>query len=121
MAGNNQAYNLTTWHGTVNLKGMPRNEFQSDILDITLQDGPADLQPSAFGMTSARTNGIVLKTAVNNKIMKLAYLTVCKTLFTEFVPVTAISHMQHLISSSKSLLTVIVIRLLHQCTLTIQV
>ena len=120
MAGNNQAYNLTTWHGTVNLKGMPRDKVQRDILNIILQDGPVDLQPAAFGLTSARTNGIVLRTAVNNKIMKLAFLTVCKTLFTEFVSITVISHMQRLISSSKSLSTVMVIRLLSQCALTIQ-
>ena len=120
MAGNNQAYNLTAWHGTVNLKGMPHDKVQRDILEITLQDGQVDLQPAAFGLTSDCTDGIVLRTAVNKKIINLAYLTVCKTLFTEFVPLTAISHMRRLISSSKSLWTVMVIRLLHQCTLTIR-
>ena len=119
-AGNNQAYNLTTWHGTANIKGMPRNEVQRDIIDITLQEGPVDLQPAAFGLTSDCTDGIVLRTAVNKKIIKLAYLTVCKTLFTEFVPLTAISHMRRLISSSKSLSTKMVIRLLRQYMHTIQ-
>ena len=84
--GNNQAYYLTTWHGTANLKGMSCDEVKTDIIEITLQDGPIDLQPAAFGLTSARTDGIVLRTVVDSKIMKLAYLTICKTLFTELFP-----------------------------------
>jgi hypothetical protein len=65
---------------------MSCNKVKNDILKITLQDGLVDLQPAAFGLTSFRTDGIVLKIAVNNKIMKLAYLTICKTLFTELFP-----------------------------------
>jgi hypothetical protein len=65
---------------------MSCNEVKTDILYITLQDGPLDLQPAAFGLTSACANGIVLRTAVDNKIMKLAYLTICKTLFIELCP-----------------------------------
>ena len=86
LSGNNQAYNLTTWQGTANLKGMSCNEVKTDILDITLQDGPVDLQPAAFGLTAARTDGLVLNSVVDSKIMKLAYLTVCKTLFIELCP-----------------------------------
>jgi len=74
--GNNQAYNLTTWQGTANLKGMSCNEVKTDILDITLQDGPVDLQPAAFGLTAARTDGLVLNSVVDSKIIKLAYLTI---------------------------------------------
>ena len=57
--GTNQAYNLTNWRGTANLKEMSCDAAKTDILDITLQDGPVDLQPAAFGLTSARTKGIV--------------------------------------------------------------
>ena len=32
-AGNNQAYNLTTWHGTTNLKGMPAT--RSSVIFLT--------------------------------------------------------------------------------------
>ena len=56
------------------------------ILDITFQDRPVDLQPAAFELTAACTDGIVLRSVVDSKIMKLAYLTVCKTLFTELCP-----------------------------------
>ena len=80
--GNNQAYNLTTWQGTANLKGMSCDKVKTGILDITFQEGPVDLQPAAFGLTASRTDGIVLRSVVDSKIMKLAYLTICKNLFT---------------------------------------
>ena len=38
--GTSQAYNLTTWQGTANLKGMSWDNVITSILDITLQDGP---------------------------------------------------------------------------------
>ena len=65
---------------------MSCDKVKTDILDFTLQDRPVDLQPAAFGLASARTDGIVLRTVVDSKIMKLAYLTICKTLFTELCP-----------------------------------
>ena len=64
--GNNQAYNLTIWQGTANLKGMSCDKVRTGILEITLQDGPVDLQPAAFGLTSVHTDGIVLRTGVDN-------------------------------------------------------
>jgi hypothetical protein len=84
--GTNQAYNLTTWQGHANLKVLSFEIVKTDILDITLRDGPVDLQPAAFGLTSARTEGTVLGSSINSKIMKLAYPTVCKRLFTELCP-----------------------------------
>jgi len=47
--GTNQAYNLTTWQGHANLKVLSCEIVKTDILDITLQDGPVDLQPAALG------------------------------------------------------------------------
>ena len=58
--GTNQAYNLTTWHGAANFEGMSCEDVRNTILQITLQDGPVDLQPEAFGLTSACTKGTVL-------------------------------------------------------------
>ncbi len=52
--GTNQAYNLTAWQGHANLKVLSCEIVKTDILDITLQDGPVDLQPAAFGLISAR-------------------------------------------------------------------
>jgi hypothetical protein len=74
--GTNQAYNLTAWQGHANLKVLSCEIVKTDILDITLQDGPVDLQPAAFGLTSACTKGTVLGSSIDSKIMKLAYPTV---------------------------------------------
>ena len=95
-AGTGGSYNLTTWQGHKNLKVL--------ILEITLQDGPVELLPAAFGLTSARTKGNVLGSSIDSKIMKLAYATVCKTMFTSCAPIIVISRTLPSISSSKSLL-----------------
>jgi len=82
----NVAYNLTTWQGGANLKNMSCDNVKTYILDITLQDGPVDLHPAAFGLTSACTDGTVLGTTIDSMIMKLSYQTVCKTMFAELCP-----------------------------------
>ena len=79
-------YNLTTWQGGSNFRAISNNNVKTYILDITLQDGPVDLQPAAFGLTSACTDGTELGASIDAKIMKLAYQTVCKTMFTELCP-----------------------------------
>jgi hypothetical protein len=84
--GTNQAYNLTTWHGAANFNETSCDNVRNTILQITLQDGPVNLQPAAFGLTSAHTEGTVLGSTIDSKILKLAYPTVCKTLFTELCP-----------------------------------
>jgi hypothetical protein len=71
-AGTSQAYNLTTWQGHENLKVLSCELVKTDILEVTLQDRPLDLQPAAFGLTSARTEGTVLGSSIDSKIMKLA-------------------------------------------------
>jgi hypothetical protein len=84
--GTSQAYNLTTWQGHENLKVLSCEIVKTNILEITLQDGPVDLQSAAFGLTSARTEGTVLGLSINGKIMKLAYARVCKKMFTKRCP-----------------------------------
>jgi hypothetical protein len=84
--GQGNAYNLTTWQGGSNLKAMSNNDVKTYIIDITLQDGPVNLQAAAFGLTSARTDGTDLGLSIDTKIMKLAYKTVCKTMFTKLCP-----------------------------------
>ena len=74
--GTDQAYNLKTWQGHANLKVLSCDIVKTDILDITLQEGQVDLQQAAFGLTSARTDGTVLGSSIDGKIMKLAYPTV---------------------------------------------
>ena len=65
--GTNQAYNLTTWHGAANFNGMSYEDVRNTILQITLQDGPVDLQPAAFELTSACTKGTVLRSSIDSK------------------------------------------------------
>jgi hypothetical protein len=51
---------------------MSCDKVKTDILNLTLQDGPVDLQPAAFGLTSTRTEVTVLGSSIDSKIMKLA-------------------------------------------------
>ena len=50
-AGN--SYNLLTFHGPEDLCTMSPADVQAQILDITFQDFPVDLQPSKFNLSSA--------------------------------------------------------------------
>jgi len=61
-------------------------QVQDDILAQTLQDGPYDLQPASFNLTTARTDGTALRSEIEGKILRLAYPTICNTLFLELCP-----------------------------------
>jgi hypothetical protein len=58
--GNDVAYSFMTYHGVNNLKTLSPEDVKARILNITLQDGPVDLQPADFGLTKSRTNGVTL-------------------------------------------------------------
>jgi len=45
-----------------------------------------ELQPASFGVTSARTDSLALRTEIESKILCLAYKTICSTLFIELCP-----------------------------------
>jgi len=83
-AGN--AYNLTTFHGTADLRTLSSREIQAQILDLTLQDGPVELQAASFGATGARTDSFAIKTDIQEKILRLASASICQTMFTELCP-----------------------------------
>jgi hypothetical protein len=84
--GASGGYNLVTYHGANNLRTLQRKEVQATILDQTLQDGPYDLQPASFNLTMARTDGTLLRSKIEGKILHLAYLIICNTLFLELCP-----------------------------------
>jgi hypothetical protein len=44
MDGNGNAYNLLTFHGPADIRTMSPAKVQAQLLDVTLQDGPVDLQ-----------------------------------------------------------------------------
>jgi len=68
-AGN--AYNLLTFHGPEDLRTMSPTEVQALILDVTFQDGPVDLQPSKFNLTSARTDSSEMRSDIEGKIVRV--------------------------------------------------
>ena len=84
--GNNMAYNLVTFQGADNLRTLTMAQAQTTILNQTLQGGPYDLQPENFNLTMARTDGTALRSKIKGKILRLAYSTICITLFLELYP-----------------------------------
>jgi hypothetical protein len=79
-------YNLVTYHGPDDLHTLTMQQVQANILAQTLQDGPYDLQPASFNLTTARTDGTALRSEIEGKILRLAYSTICNTLFLKLCP-----------------------------------
>jgi hypothetical protein len=84
--GVGNAYNLMTFHGPDDLCTLSPAKVKEQLLDKTLQDGPVELMPTSFGLTTAQTSGTALCTEINQKILWLAFRTVCHTLFLELCP-----------------------------------
>jgi hypothetical protein len=84
--GAGSAYNLTTFHGTADLRTLTSQEIQAEILDFTLQDGPVELQAASFGATSARTDSFAIRVDIQEKILRLAAASICQMMFTELCP-----------------------------------
>jgi hypothetical protein len=76
-------YNLINFHGAADLRTLSPENVKTQILDATLQDGPVELQPTSFGLTNARTDGKALQADIDDRILRLAFCTVCHTLFLE--------------------------------------
>jgi hypothetical protein len=64
----------------------PRTYKPSQLLDITFQDGPFDLQTSKFNLFSARTDSTEIWSDIEGKILHLALATVWNTMFLELCP-----------------------------------
>jgi hypothetical protein len=94
------AYNLLTFHGPSDLRTLSPAEIQAQLLNVTFQDGPVDLQPARFNLSSARTDYNKMRLDIKAKILQLAFLTVYNTLFLELCPGfssqphTAITHIR---------------------------
>jgi hypothetical protein len=86
MNGIETAYNLTTFHGTPELRTLDAQGVQLKITDFTLQDGPVELQAASFGATSARTDSSAIRTEIQEKILRLASSSICHTMFTKLCP-----------------------------------
>ena len=70
----------------MDLRTLSSQEVQAQILDFTLQDGPVELQAASFGATGARTESFAIKTEIQEKILRLAFASICQTMFTELCP-----------------------------------
>jgi hypothetical protein len=84
--GVGNAYNLMTFHGPDNLHTLSPAKVKEQLLDKTLQGGPVVLMPASFGRTTARTSGTALRTKIDQKFLRLAFCTVCHTLFLKLCP-----------------------------------
>ncbi len=62
-------------------------EIQAQLLEVTFQDGPVDLQPARFNLSSsARIDSTELRSEIEAKILQLSFSTVCNALFLELCP-----------------------------------
>jgi hypothetical protein len=84
--GNGGGYSLVMYQGVNNLCTLTMEQVQNTIPDQTLQDGPHDLQLANFNLTMARTDGTALQSEIEGKILRLAFATVCNTLFLKLCP-----------------------------------
>ena len=84
--GYGTAYNLLTFHGPADLQMMSPAEVQAQILNVTFQDGPVDLQPSKFNLSSARTDSSEMGSDNEGRIVRLALATVWHTMFLKLCP-----------------------------------
>jgi hypothetical protein len=84
--GNGNAYNLLTFHGPADMRTMSSADVQAQLLDITFQDAPFDLQPSKFNLSSARTDSTEIRSDIEGKILCLASATVWNTMFLKLCP-----------------------------------
>jgi hypothetical protein len=84
--GNGNAFNLLTFHGPSDICTMSTTEVQAQLLDVTFQDGPVDLQPARFNLSSARTDSSKMRSDIEGMILRLASATVWNTMFLELCP-----------------------------------
>jgi hypothetical protein len=61
-------------------------DVQAQLLNVMFQDGPIDLQPARFNLSSARTDSTELHSEIELKILRLFVSTICNALFLELCP-----------------------------------
>jgi hypothetical protein len=84
--GTGSAYALLTFHGVSDLQMLSPADIQAQLLTMTFQDGPIDLQPARFNLLSARTDSTELRSEIEAKILRLSFSMVCNALFLELCP-----------------------------------
>jgi hypothetical protein len=84
--GTRTTYKLLTFHGVSNLRTLSPAEIQAQLLNVTFQDGPINLQPARFNLSLASTDSTKLHSKIKAKILQLSFSMVCNTLFLELCP-----------------------------------
>ncbi len=84
--GTGTAYNLLMFHGISDLRTLSPAEIQAQLLNVTFQDGPIDLQPTCFNLSLARTDSTKLRSETKAKILRLSFSMVCNALFLKLCP-----------------------------------
>ncbi len=84
--GTGSAYTLLTFHGVSDLRTLSPADIQAQLLKVTFQDGPINLQPACFNLSLVRTDSTELHSEIEAKILWLSFLTVCNALFLELCP-----------------------------------
>jgi len=84
--GNGNQYNLTTYHGTGDLRNLTADAVKLEILDETQQDGPIDLLQPPFNIPSCQTDSSVVYGNLKRRVVLLALDSVHQLLFSELVP-----------------------------------
>ncbi len=67
--GTGTAYNLLTFHGPSDLQTLSPAEIQAQLLGVMFQDGPVNLQPACFNLSSDRTDSTELQSEIEAKIL----------------------------------------------------
>ena len=80
------AYNLTTWHGPVDLYAMTREQIRTLILEPCLQDGPIALTPNDFNLLEANVDSTKIREDIHSNILKLGYKQICHAIFGQLCP-----------------------------------
>jgi hypothetical protein len=84
--GHGNAYSLTTFHGTANLRTPTQQQIQAKILNHTFQNSPVELLPASFGVTSTQSDSLSVRDEIQSILLCLAYRTICQTMFLELCP-----------------------------------
>jgi hypothetical protein len=80
------AYNLTTWHGTVDLTLLTRNQVCTTMLKPSLQDGPISLSPPDFNLGDANIYAVTVRRNIHAKILHLSFKQIAASIFVQLCP-----------------------------------
>jgi len=79
-------YNLTSWLGADDLRGLTHDEVRSQILEPCLRDGPITLGVADFNLAEANVDAETIRDTIQAKILKLGFKQICSSIFQQLCP-----------------------------------